>query len=347
MANTTCQKALANCVLVESTRRTGDLARELYVLLVLSKDTPAGSDLIVIYPLPDGVACRCGARGCVGAVEAAEWISGELAKIIDAADLREMARDRVKYRDLRAGLFPFKERFRKLGINDPRPFDGILKCDLLTRMFDVGLEEVAGTLELSELLLRSSRKLHRTMGWPDWAPPPTVAGILSKQSDNGGVVLAVQQMFDEINLALGDAVARDLDKWNFLSASVGAFLAGYVGALRSVGSSIGRRMSRRNRGLSVVVAADCRRALGRDPGPVQAEDLGLWAYALRWGGRGTFLPPGRMDATESDIEAISGLGNAGIACAVRLRLWADGSRYAGGSGGVLGRRTTPLFIGDV
>jgi hypothetical protein len=174
-----------------------------------------------------------------------------------------------------------------------------------------------------------------------------VAGILSKQSDNGGVILAVQQMFDEVTFALKDAVARDLDKWEFLSAAVGAFLAGYVGALRSVGSSVDRKMSRRNRGLSYVVAADCRRALGQDPGPDLTEDLGLWAYALRWGRRGTFLPPGKMDATDADVEAISGLGNAGIACAIRLRLWSDGSRYSGGSGGVLGRRTTPLSIGDV
>jgi hypothetical protein len=270
-----------------------------------------------------------------------------MERAIDAADLPAMAQDRAEYRRLRAALAPLKERFRSLGIADPRSFDGVQKCDAIIRMFDVGLEEVSATLELSRLLRRSSRGLHGALGWPDWTSPSAVAGILSKQSDNGGVVLAVQKMFDEVVLALKDAEARDLDKWGFLSAAVGAFLAGYVGALRSVGSSIDRRMSRRTRDLSYVVAAECKRALGRDPGPDLERELGLWSWALVWGGRGNFLPPDRHGATPADIEAISKLGNAGIACAVRLRMWSDGTRYSGGSGGLPDRRPTPLTLGDV
>jgi hypothetical protein len=345
-ANTTCQRSCANCILVESSRRTSDTGRELYVLLVLTRSVPEGADLVVMYPLPDGVPCKCGAEGCIGPAEAADWVSSRISELFEEEDLPAMACDRAAYRRFKDTLLPFKEKFRSLGVADCRPFDGITKCDMLSRVFEVGAEEVRCTLELSDLLRGCRRELHESMGWARWASWGEIATSLSKAADLDEAVGAVRLLVDAVTPVLEEARGRGLDGGGFLSVAVGACVAGYVGALRSAGASLGRPMGRKVRGLSHVVANECRAALGLAEVLVDEEDLSLWKAALAWGGCGSFIPPGKHEASREDVVAISKLGAQGLACAVRLQMWSSGRKYFGGLGGDPSR-TPALTLGDV
>jgi hypothetical protein len=332
-ANTSCRADSVNCDIVECTRRTGASERELYVLLVLRKYVPTGGEVLVGYPLPDGVPCRCGATGCVGMADAAGWVSDQIERLIGEADLRAMVFDRDRYRGFCSVLRPLRERFRSFVGVDPRPFEGITKSDGLIWVYSISDGEVTRTLEMSRRLDEARRALHDKRGWPHGAGLRTIAPLVDGEQDHGDTVVAVKGFRNVLIQALAETFQGVEDRGGFVTAAVTACVAGYTGMIIGAGAKVGWSLTPKLAHIANIVAAEIAELTGRGHPDVEPGPPSILKTALAWGRDDAFLPPGRHGAMRRDLESLAGIGYSGLACAVRLQMWSEGSRYSGGAGG--------------
>jgi hypothetical protein len=300
---------------------------------VLRKYVPSGSEVVVGYPLPDGVPCRCGATGCVGVSNAAGWVSDQIGRLIDEADLRAMVFDRDRYRGFCSALRPLREKFRSFGGIDPRPFDGITKSDGLIWVYSISDGEVARTLDMSRRLDDARQELHDKRGWPRGAGLGAIAALVDREPDHSETVGDVRWFRDVLIRALAEVFQGVEDRGRFVTAAVLACVAGYTGMIIGSGAKVEWSLTPKVAHIANIVAAEIAGLTGRVFPDVELGPPSILKSALAWGRDDAFLPPRGHGAMRRDLESLAGLGYSGLACAVRLQMWSEGSRYSGGAGG--------------